>query len=90
MICVCPLRRQQAHSLVKLICELKTANPNCGPVIMCGDFNGEPKEKFYEVVSNIDDMASAYKVIMVVLHQFLLILFWPQPLSAQIMTFGQR
>ena len=64
VICVCSLRRQQSQSLAKFISELKTANPNCGPVIMCGDFNGEPKEKFYDVLSGIDDMESAYKVTM--------------------------
>ena len=59
-------RRQQANSLSKVIADIKTANPECGPIILCGDFNGEPNEKFYDVVSGIDDLASAYKVTMVV------------------------
>ena len=59
-------RRQQADSLSKVIADIKTANPECGPVMLCGDFNGEPSEKFYNVISGIDDMASAYKVTMVV------------------------
>ena len=44
------IRRQQAASLASLVNHLKTANPRCGPLIICGDFNGEPSEQFYEVI----------------------------------------
>ena len=57
-------RRQQAASLVKIVNGLKSANPDCGSVILCGDFNGEPGEKFYDLISSGIDggIASAYKV----------------------------
>ena len=57
------IRRQQAASLVKLVKGLKGESPDCGSVILCGDFNGEPGEKFYDVISSgIGDISSAYKV----------------------------
>ena len=46
---------------------IKNTNLDCGPVILCGDFNGESHEKVYEVISGTGDMAtaSAYRVTMV-------------------------
>ena len=44
---------------------IKNTNLDCGPVILCGDFNGESHEKVYEVISGNMATASAYKVTMV-------------------------
>ena len=60
------LRSVQAKSLLKHIEELKRDVDSESAVIICGDFNGVPSEKFYELMENNNgkSLQSAYKEAM--------------------------
>ena len=61
-----PSQELSTESAPRVIADIKSARLESGPVVLCGDFNGEPNEKFYDIVSGIDDLASAYKVAVLV------------------------